>query len=322
MKKSTRVTMQDVARAANVTPQTVSRALRNGPEISEETRTRILRIAEELHYVKNTTASSLRLGNSHLIVIVYDELINLYFSIMIDYLQTALRERGYTVFVLSVEERRLNRSAYEFAVSRSSAGIVSFLEPEEEISSLVEDFGIPVLLFGRRTQEPGIDYLRTDDEEGGRIAARRLIVRGCKRPVYLSVNLAVSCAYDRYSGFCEEFGKYGIEPRVLIDRGDLEEQLQALFNTDAPDGIFCFNDMMAFNSLYLMEQRGLPLVNIIGFDAIQQELHIPYRLTSVGTDKRAMAERAAELILRRIEGSEEERITETLSVTLYGGITS
>ena len=80
--KKVRVTMRDVARAANVTPQTVSRAIRNAPEVSAETREKVLKVAAELNYVKNNSASSLRCGNSKLIVIIYDHLVNVYFSIM------------------------------------------------------------------------------------------------------------------------------------------------------------------------------------------------------------------------------------------------
>ena len=93
MKKS-RVTIRDVARVARVTPQTVSRAIRNAPEVSAETREKVLKVAAELNYVKNNSASSLRCGNSKLIVIVYDHLVNIYFSIMIDYLQTCFREQN------------------------------------------------------------------------------------------------------------------------------------------------------------------------------------------------------------------------------------
>lgn len=317
-----RVTMQDVAKAANVTPQTVSRALNNAPDISEEMRGKILRIAEELHYVKNNTASSLRCGSSRLVVVIYDALVNVYFSVMLDYLQTALRERGYSMLALSVAEQRLNRRTYEFAVSRNAEGIISFLEPEEELSAFIKGFSIPILLVGRRTEEKTIDYLRTDDEEGGRLAARRLLARGCKRPLYLTVDLSVSCAFDRFRGFEEEFLKTGICPRVLVDDGNLKEKFKELFEADPPDGIFCFNDMLAFDALFRMEQHALPFVNLIGFDAVQNELHIPYRLTSVGTDKRAMADRAVRLLIERIGGSGGEKKAETLPVSLFVGITA
>lgn len=111
MEKRARVTIKDVARVANVTPQTVSRALRNAPDISVSMRERILKIASDLDYVKNNTAISLRQGTSKLICVVYDNLVNVYFSIMTDFLQQSLRERGYSVLTLALRCGYLDRKS-------------------------------------------------------------------------------------------------------------------------------------------------------------------------------------------------------------------
>ena len=321
MKK--RVTMLDVAKAANVTPQTVSRAFRNAPDISEETRERILRIATNLNYVKNNTASTLRNGNSKHIAIVYDILTNIYFSVMINYLQGCLMEKGYSVMVIAIPNIKLDAATYKFAVSHDAAGLISFLEPDDDVSALVEAYEIPVLLLGRRTEMANVDYLRTDDEGGGRCAARRLLALGCKRPAFLSIDLRVSCAYDRYKGFAEEIAKWDLpEPLVLngYDQG-WEDSFARQFSDceTAPDGLFCFNDMLAFNALYIFEKYRLPRIKIVGFDCIQKEIHIPNRLTSVGVDKQSMAARAAEIIVYRIENGFGLQIGETMPVEIADG---
>lgn len=320
MKKG-RVTVRDVARAAQVTPQTVSRAIRNAPEISAETRERVLKIAADLNYVKNSTASSLRYGNSRVIVIIYDHLVNVYFSIMIDYLQACFKERNYSILMLSVIEHRLNASAYEFAVSHDAAGIVSFLEPDDEIASMLEGFGIPVLLFGRRTEMRSVDYIRTDDVKGGRLAARRLMERGCKRFLYLSIEMSASCAYDRFRGFAEELSAAGHEAVAMEMFGDWEDRFLALFSDSSTplDGVFCFSDMLAFEVLFLLQKNGISGVRVVGFDNVQEEVRIPNRLVSVGTDKRAMAERAAGVLVSRIEKGNVARVTETFDVFLREG---
>ncbi|MGN1078536.1 MAG: LacI family DNA-binding transcriptional regulator [Candidatus Gallimonas sp.] len=326
MKKKGRVTMYDVALAANVTPQTVSRAFRNTPDISEETRQRILKIAADLNYVMNNTASSLRGGNSRLIVVVYDNLMNVYFSVMVDYLQNSLREKGYSILMLSVPQARFDRSTYEFAVSHSAAGVVSFLEPEEEIEGLVDQFGIPVLIFGRRSRLRNVDYIRTDDEEGGRLAAKRLAEDGVRRFAYLTVDFSVSCAAERFRGFSEEIARLGLEAPVVVNDfvSPLEESLIRLFSNEetAPEGFFCFNDMIAFDLLFLLEKHGFPRVRVVGYDCIQQELHFPVRLTSVGTDKFALASRASSMIVSAIESKERGGRGETLGVFLLDGTTA
>ena len=186
MEKRARVTIKDVARIARVTPQTVSRALRDAPDIAASTKTRVLEIAANLNYVKNSTASALRRGSTRLIAIIYDNLINLYFSIMTDFIQFSLKELGYSTLTMPFRHFRLNEEAYMAAVSHNVDGIISFLEPEECISALVKRYNVPVLLFGRRTAVKRVDCIHTDDEEGGRLAAERLIRDGCRNMVCIT----------------------------------------------------------------------------------------------------------------------------------------
>ncbi len=318
--KKARVTVRDIAAVANVTPQTVSRAIRNAPEVSAETRERVLKIAAELNYVKNSTASSLRCGNSRLIVIIYDHLVNVYFSIMIDYLQGFFKAHNYSILMFSLAEHRLDSTAYKFAVSQGAVGIVSFLEPDAEVAALPDGFGIPILLFGRRTEFASVDYLRTDDEKGGKLAAGYLIGKGCRRAVYVSTPLAVTCAQDRYAGFCGEWARAGREqaPAVIEMTDGWERRFLALFGgEDAPDGVFCFSDMLAFDAVCLMEKSGIRNVPVVSFDNVQEEVRIPNRLVSVGTDKRAMAARAAEVLISRVENGRGERVTEDFDVFLH-----
>lgn len=327
MEKRTRVTIKDVARAAQVTPQTVSRALRGAPDISEQTRERVLKIASELHYVKNNTATSLRRGSTRLIAVIYDNLINMYFSIMTDRIQHCLKERGYSMLTMSLRSVRLDREAYLSALSYNVDGIISFLEPEEDISAAIRAYHVPVLLLGRRTEVQNVDYIRSDDEEGGRLAANRLYESGCRRLVCLTGMPELTCAYDRFRGFQEGAVALGLDEPMAIDAdaSDLDARLMSLFRSpdQGPDGVFCFNDMIAFELLSFFERNRIQPVRLIGYDNIQQEIAIPHRLTSVGTDKAAMAKRAADIIIFRAEhGDAPPRITETEKVFLADGITA
>ncbi len=312
--------MADVARVAQVTPQTVSRAFRNAPDISEETRRRVLKAAAELNYIMNNTASSLHYGSSRQIVIVYDNLLNIYFSVMIDYLQTILRERGYSTLVHSVSEHKFDRSSYEFAISNNAAGVISFLEPTDDIEQLIEHFGLPVLLLGRRTDLKNVDSVSCDDVEGGRKAAQYLIGQGASRLAFITVDLSVSCARDRLAGFEAEALKAGLAAPTVIDgyAVPLEETLKTLYrNKDgAPDGIFCFNDMFAFDVLYSFEENAIPPIPIVGYDCVQQEIHLPHRIPSIGPNKKAFASTAVDMMIGSIERGGREKRVVTVEVRL------
>ena len=324
---SKRITIKDVAKAANVTPQTVSRAMRNAPDISLETRERILEIAAKLNYVKNSTASALRSGSTRLIAVVFDNLRNVFFSIMADYIQFCLKERGYTMLTLSQPKAMLDEEAYMTAASHNVDGIISFIEPEDEISSLIEKYNVPVLLFGRRTEIAGVDYVYTDDVKGGMLAAKKLLEADCRKLLMISEVLSLTCAYDRFQGFKTELEANGLKPDLLIRSGlDIEvfgEKISELGkNSDYPDGIFCFNDMIAFETLFYIEKYNLPSVKIVGYDNIQEEIKIPKRLTSVGTDKLKLCERAVSVLLNKIENGCTFTQREKADVFLADGTTT
>lgn len=322
-----RVTIKDVAKAANVTPQTVSRAMRNAPDISIETRDRILKIAADLNYVKNSTASALRSGSTRLIAVIFNNLKNVYFSIMADYIQFCLKERGYTMLTLSQQKSKLDKEAYMTAASHNVDGIISFIEPEDEISSLIEKYQVPVLLFGRRTEISGVDYVCTDDEKGGALAAERLIKAGCKKLLVISEVLTLTCAYDRFCGFKSVIEKNGLECDLLIRSGleidEFGEKIELLEKENRyPDGIFCFNDMIAFETLFYIEKYNLPAAKIVGYDNIQEDIKIPKRLTTVGTDKLKLCESAVSTLLKRVEGDCVCVQKEKADVFLQEGITA
>ena len=301
--------------------------MRNAPDISLETRERILEIAAKLNYVKNSTASALRSGSTRLIAVVFDNLRNVFFSIMADYIQFCLKERGYTMLTLSQPKAMLDEEAYMTAASHNVDGIISFIEPEDEISSLIEKYNVPVLLFGRRTEIAGVDYVYTDDVKGGMLAAKKLIEADCRKLLMISEVLSLTCAYDRFQGFKTELEANGLKPDLLIRSGlDIEvfgEKISELGkNSDYPDGIFCFNDMIAFETLFYIEKYNLPSVKIVGYDNIQEEIKIPKRLTSVGTDKLKLCERAVSVLLNKIENGCTFTQREKADVFLADGTTT
>lgn len=325
MVKKARVTIKDVAKKANVTPQTVSRAFRNTRDISEKTKNRILKIAAELGYVKNSSATSLRCGTSRLIAVIYDNHINLYFSIMLELVQSSLRAQGYSTLTLSNPDKRLTKEAYLFALSHGVGGIFSFLEPEEGVGELIDRYHVPVLLFGRRTALKNVDYIYSNDCEGGRLAARKFIESGCKRVGYIAESMSITCVYDRYSGFETELKEKGLAPAFIVDTGaiDLENKVLAIYrDCPPPDGIFCFNDMLAFDVLCVLDQNGLPPTKIIGYDNLQHEIRLPRRLTTVGTDKAAMVEKATAMLVQRLQNADGEYMAKEEGVFLVDGTTT
>ena len=321
-----RVTIKDIARVANVTPQTVSRAFRNAKDISEDTKQKILKIATEMGYVKNSSATSLRGGASKLIAIIYDNLMNSYFSIIIHYLQIALKEKGYSIMAVSVPDTHLKENNYLSVLEYNVDAIISFLELSEEIHSLIKRYNVPVLVLGRKAKEADVDCIYMDDISAGKIAAQKLIDSGCVRPLCINEALEIDCARDRYLGFIQQFEKQGIEVSLIANtlgnKLELEKPLVHSLENYAPDGIFCFNDMLAFETLYIVEKNGYATPKVIGADNIQQEIYFPKRLTTVGWDKEVMVRRATDMIINRINNPTQHAEHKVVKVFLVEGETA
>lgn len=304
MKK--RVTIKDIARLANVTPQAVSRALRDAPDISTATKERIFEIAQKLNYCKNSTASALRRGSTRSVAIVYDELKNVYYSIMIDFIQSYLEANGFSILTFSYRYSYLTKDTYMKAISHNVDAVISFLDPKEEMEELIENYHVPVLLFGRHTDIKNIDCIYTDDQQGGWLVAEKFYSLGCKRPVYFTLPDNLACVRDRFLGFERFFKEKNITSlRTCYKQGGFEQDFFALFEEqqNKPDCIFCFNDMMAFEALALLQKRGITGIPVIGYDNIQEEVPLPYRLTTVASNKALMVEHGIDLIVSRIDGA-------------------
>ncbi len=309
MAKKDRITIKDVARVANVTPQTVSRAFRNTDDISAETRDKILKIAADMDYVRNVSAGSLRNGSTKLIAIIYDNVINSYFSIITHFFQRSFSEKGYSVLTFAVDGSVICENDYLKVLEHNVDGIISFLGLSEKIPELVAKYKVPVLVAGRDSEKDEIDCVYLDDREIGRIAARKFIEIGCERPLYISEALSITCANERFEGFKEEFEKLGIIPQVISNENSLpffmETPLLETYKTHPFDCIFCFNDMLAFEVLYHIEKNGLPSAKVIGVDNVQQEIYFPKRLTTVGWDKNELVKESTEILLKCIKKESE-----------------
>ena len=164
-----------------MSPQAVSHALSGADDVSEATRRRVKEIAEKLNYVKNSAASSLRSGGTKMIAVVYDNPLNVYFSFMTAYLHECLKAEGYSIIMMVEPVRRFSSELYLSVVSRNVDGVLSFIEPSEDLGDTIETYGVPVVLVGRRSEVKNVDCIYTDDENGGRAAARYLADGGAKK---------------------------------------------------------------------------------------------------------------------------------------------
>lgn len=318
-----RVTIKEVAAEANVTAQTVSRVLRNTGYVAADTYNKVIEAVKRLNYVPNRMAASLRVGKSKSIAVVFDSLRNFYFAIMVDYIQREVQNRGYTLQTIFANSHTITEDIYRDALSLGVSAVISFLEADPEVVKVVKSFDVPLLIFGRRTSYPEIDYVTTDDVQGGRLVAERFIQRGCKTFLYASEAFGMTCMQDRHTGFAEVLAQHGYKSDVIDCAGGVKPAFtEYIQKHGAPSAVFCLSDMIAYEILNILKRLNISDTLVIGYDDISSDMTMPVELTSVGIDKYQHVSYVVSKIIAKAENLYHGRIAEKVSVRLHIGETA
>jgi DNA-binding LacI/PurR family transcriptional regulator len=276
-----RARIEDVAAAANVSVATVSRALRNLPNVAESTRQRVVEIARELDYRPDPAAARLATGRSRTVTVVVPHLSSWYFSTVVAGAEAVCAETGYECLVLGVNTieqctRLLDASSH---LERRTDGVVLVnipARPEQAVS--LRSRGIALVTVG--TQTPGFPAVLIDDVRAGGMAAAHLVGLGHRHIGLISgqhddpMNFAVPRL--RRQGFADGLRAAGVELREdAVESGNFgidggQEAMAALLEgPEPPTAVFAMSDEMAFGGLLEFSERGLRAgidVSLIGVD--------------------------------------------------------
>lgn len=304
MKK--RVTIKDIAIQCGLSVNCISRALMDAPDISEKTKQRVRDISAEMGYIPNRAATTLRKGSSKTVGILYDNLLNPFYSIMTNYLWAELSKYGYSFVTLINDNPFFGPNVAKRALSNNVDGVISFLEPDEETLELLENHNLPLVVVGRKTSLRAETVL-LDDEGGGRAAAEFLYNKGYRKPVYLGETTALACSKDRAEGFVEQFATHGVEAKELFnmqcDANAYRKFVSGILTWEQkPDCLFLFNDFFALEVLTLLREHGANMA-VVGFDDIQNEIAMNGRISSVGYSKERFASLAVDKLMAQIGGN-------------------
>lgn len=315
--KQRRVVLKDIADRVGLTVNTVSRALKNKEDISLATRQEIQRIAIEMGYIPDAVASSLRSGSTKVIGIMYDNIANPYFMIMIEILHQKLHDVGYEVMIFTSfgDRSKLNVEVFNLMAARRLDGIITFLKPNRDVVHLAKKNGIPMVILGREGEDIGVDSVYTNDVQGGSIMGEYLYKNGHRNVGYIGVPNDILCSVQRAQGLVDYYQKQGIDiPEDHIRymehfEDSLRQQIDYLIARGVT-AIFCFNDSMAYESMaYIKQVYPDKNIEVTGYDYIGERLIIPVGLTTIGTNKRAMIDDAVYVLLRRMKEPDAEVIT-------------
>jgi LacI family transcriptional regulator len=272
-------TIKDIARQLNVSISTVSRAMRNAPDVNTDTKRAVMALAEELNYQPNKLALSLKQKQTHNIGVIVPNL-DYVLSTMVKGIDEVALEAGYTVMVCQSNEsfgreivntRRLLDSLVDgFIISVSSETKVF------DHFKMIQNKKMPMVVFDRVTPFLKAPSVRIDNEDGGFQATEHLIEQGYKRIAILAGPKNLGISNERLEGYLKALRKHKIKPvEDLIIYCDFNQHYaylatQELLNmSKRPDAIFTISDRMAIGAMLAIKEKKLRMpqdIGLVGFN--------------------------------------------------------
>lgn len=324
-------TIWDIAIKLNVSISTVSRALRNAPDINPDTKKAILDLAHQLDYQPNTIATSLRKNKTNIIGVMVPEFVHAFFPNVILGIQEAANEAGYKVMTMqSGESLDIEKHNLQAMISSRVDGLILAISREtddyEHIKS-AQRKGLPIVFFNRIVDELPGSKVMVDDYQGAFMAVEHLIKTGCQRIAHLAGPQNLTIGRNRLNGYLDALKahQFPIDESLIMPCNFLEGKAriytqQLLDRPDRPDALFAVNDPAAIEALICIQEHQLSIpddISLIGFSNAPHSAFVTPPMTAVAQPIHAMGRLAAELLMRQIsEGQRFSPETHVLQTNL------
>ena len=306
-------TIKDIALALRLSTSTVSRALRDAPDVGEETRKAVKALAEELDYQPNKLALSLLKKQTNTIGLIIPNL-DFVLATMVKGIDEVALEAGYTVMVCQSDEsfgreivntkRLLDSLVDGFIISVSSETMIF-----EHIKK-IQQKKKPLVLFDRTINSISAPRVRLDNVEGGRIATQHLIDQGYKRIALLAGPENLNISNERMEGYLQTLKQNKIKvDKNLIIHCDFNQEYgkmatkELLTMKNRPDAIFAISDRLAIGALLAIKETGLKIpkeIGLVGFNNDPMTKLMTPTLSSVEMFAFEMGKATAKIFLEMI----------------------
>jgi LacI family transcriptional regulator len=309
-----RLTMKDVAEAADVSRATVSLVVRDSPQIPAETKARVRETMERLGYVYDHRAAVMRAERTMTMGLVATNVRNPYFAELTMALQTKLQEAGYALLLgYSLDDRSREDRLLEVMVQRHVDGI-ALLPAKDTTSADLQRWlftsGIPHVLIARRIKGHEADYVGADNVRAGALLGEHLALEGCRTVAFLGGPSQSGARAERQRGLTTALRRHGVAFRKQLsiatsaDHGGGLAAVEKLLRAGPlPDAIACYSDVVAFGVIAGLRAAGVEPgedVAVGSFDDIWEASIAHPPLTSVATFPEQVGIEAARLLVERL----------------------
>lgn len=306
-----RVTLKDIALKTGYTVNTVSRALKNMPDISQDTCVKIQKAATKMGYVRNRMASALRSGKSGTIALIVCDLSNPFFSTMVTEVENAANAYEMSVLILSsYEDADTEERVVRTAIERQVDGILLCpCQTSRKSIQMIQEARIPYVLMARTFVNEEDDCVICNEEEGGYLAVKHLIEKGHQKIAFIYKFEHVYGIHQRAQGGMRAAREAGIPAKdfKLLKMLTENEAAQQLFYLHQKGFTACviYCDMFALTVISAVQAQGLRVpedMAFVSFDNMQERLNIALPLCSIAVPCVEEYAAAVELLHKRIEG--------------------
>lgn len=316
--KNTPVTIKDIARSLNISVSTVSRALRGMPEIHADTRQAVIELAEKLDYQPNQLAKNLAKSRTRTIGVIVPNLSYHFFSAMLNSIEEAALQAGYSVLVCQTNESYLREITNIQNLLRSQVeGFIISLSRDTDNYEHVERLArrnIPLVLFDRYTESIDASKVIVDNYAAAFKATEHLIENGCRRIGFLAGPSHLLLSNQRVAGYRAALtkhnllvGEHYIQHSDYTQEHTIIQTLALMSLSPRPDGVVVISDRVAYPAIYAIQQKGLRIphdVAIVSFNNEPVSAFFSPALTTISQPIQEMGTETVRLLLNQLDATD------------------
>ncbi len=312
------VTIKDIARELGISPSTVSRALKDHPDISQSTKDAVRQLAEKLNYTPDPIALSLKSRQSKIIGVIVPDIVHYFFSTVIHGIEDVAYNAGYNVMVCESNEtyERELKNVDTLLSSRVDGFLISISKQTIESGHFkkIQEAGVPIVFFDRVCRDIDTDQVTVDDEIGAFKAVDHLLSNGCRRIALLGSEAHLLIGEERKQGYLRAHREWGLQPRpemmVICDTMEMAEEVVPgmLKLPEPPDAFFAVNDLTAAAAMRIARNAGLKVpadISVVGFTNGQISALTEPTLSSVDQFGYEMGQQAVQMLIQRLESMQD-----------------
>jgi len=313
-----KATIQDIARALNVTASTVSRALNDHPGISSATKKAVSEKAVQLHYKHNRIAAALRLGRSKIIGVIVPSTKTNFFGSVLAGIEKVANENGYSVIICQSNELfEHEQIGIDTLLHAKVDGILASVAKETESYRHYQEVrqrNVPLILFDRVSDCLSVPSVAIDDYGGAYMATEHLIRQGCTTIAHIAGPAHIKIFIERLKGYTDALKAAGLPVRSrLIKYGKIDIEsgracMKVLMSgKTVPDGLLAAEDFTAMGAMEFLKENGWQIpgdVAVVGFANEAFGAFVTPSLSTIDQRTVEMGEKAALLFLEGISKKE------------------